>query len=102
KNTGLPMNDIWIRVTQGSNTATTQTGTDGQYLFFDSQNCTIADGIDGGCTGASTTVWTFLNGNQTSKVEILGDGASAVVSPPMTLGMWPTGMTKASVVSGST
>ena len=47
--------DVTIRLTQNGNTATAVTDGEGNYLFYDGQACTVADGLAGGCTGASTT-----------------------------------------------
>ena len=77
---GGAMADVWLRLTQGSNTATAQSDGDGNYVIYDGQGCTLADGLAGGCTGASTSNWTFGNGNVSSKLEILGDGLSAAGS----------------------
>jgi hypothetical protein len=40
----------------------------------------------------------FANGSQSAKIEILGDGAAPAASS--TLAMWPSGVTKATVVNG--
>ena len=93
---GNSLDNVWVKLTQGSNTATAQTGSDGTYVFYDGQGCTVADGLDGGCTGASTSTWTFGNGNVSSKLEILGDGASAAAAAT-----YPTAKTNAAVKSGS-
>ena len=51
KVTGLPVSDTWVRITQGTNSATALTGADGFYIAYDGQTCTLTDGLAGGCTG---------------------------------------------------
>jgi hypothetical protein len=92
---GDPMQGVWIRLTQGANTATARTDIGGSYVFYDGQACTTVDGLEGGCTGASTTTWTFASAS--TKLEALGDAAAAAATAT-----WPAGKTNASVVSGST
>jgi hypothetical protein len=94
---GDPMNDVWLRLTQGSNMAFAQTGTDGIFVIYDGQGC--SDGLEG-CTGASPTTWTFANGNASSKLDIVGDGAT---TPLFTASAaYPGSMTKAWVKTGTT
>jgi hypothetical protein len=103
---GATLDNVWLRLTQGSNSAFTQTGSDGTYVFYDGQNCTIADGLDGGCTGASTVTFTFANGTSNATLAILGSGAcvlppSATICAPPSSAAYPTGMTKATVTGGT-
>jgi hypothetical protein len=98
KTGGGAMGDVWIRLTQGSNTATAQTDGDGNYVFYDGQGCTLADGLVGGCTGASTATWTFGNGNVSSKFDILGNDATTPAAGPT----YPGVKSNATVFSGST
>ena len=91
--TGSLMPNVWIRLTQGSNTALAQTTPDGTYVIWDGQGC--GDGLES-CAGASSTTWTFANGNASSKIDILGDGATAAASPA-----YPGSNTKAWVKTGT-
>ena len=83
KTGGAPMNNVWIRLTQGTKTATTVTDVDGNYVFFDSQGCD--DGLVR-CTPYGTTAWTFASGNNVSStLEIMGqdpDNPAGAVSYP--------------------
>jgi hypothetical protein len=98
KTGGGQMAGVWTRLTQGTNTATAKTDLDGNYVFYDGQACTPADGIEGGCTGASATTWTFGSGTVTNtKLEALGGEATAAAAAT-----FPGVKTSASVVSGST
>lgn len=91
---GGQMPGVWIRLVQGSNSATALTDADGNFVFYDGQNCLPVDGLQACSTGST---WTFANGgNVSSKLEVLGDGAGASGSPT-----WPTSKTTASVRSGS-
>jgi hypothetical protein len=107
-NSGNALAGIWLRLGQAGNYAYTQTGTDGTYVFYDGQNCAMADGLDGGCTGTSTTTWTFANGTSNATIAVLGSGTAclpitpAVTCPPPASPAYPTGMTKAVVLSGTT
>jgi hypothetical protein len=95
KTGGAPMNNVWIKLTQGTNTAMTVTDVDGNFVFFDTQECD--DGLVR-CTGASTTVWNFATGNNVaSKLEIMGQDAT---NPAPTL-TWPTSKSNAVVYSGN-
>ncbi len=97
KVTGLPVSDTWVRITQGTNAATALTGADGFYILYDGQACTLADGIAGGCTGGSTTVWNFQNGsNASTTIAILGDGVA-----PTATATHPTGYSSAEVRTGA-
>jgi hypothetical protein len=93
---GNPLAGVWVRATQGTNTAIGQTGGDGQYIFYDGESCTTASFITS-CSGASATTWNFAKGTSSVKIDILGDGATAAASPT-----YPTGKTSATVKSGST
>ena len=91
---GGQMPGVWVRLVQGSNSALALTDADGNFVFYDGQNCLPADGLQACSTGSA---WTFANGgNVSSKLEVLGDGGSASGSPT-----WPTSKTTASVRSGS-
>jgi hypothetical protein len=94
---GNPMPNVWVRLTQGSNTAYGVTGGDGQYIFYDGENCALASFITG-CTGASTTTWNFAKGNSSTKIDILGDNPVLPAIAPT----WPFGRTSATVKSGTT
>jgi hypothetical protein len=94
---GNPMSNVWVRLTQGSNTAYGVTGGDGQYIFYDGENCALASFITG-CTGASTTTWNFAKGNSSTKIDILGDNPVLPAIAPT----WPFGRTSATVKSGTT
>jgi hypothetical protein len=95
KSTGAALPNVWIRVTQGGNTATTTTDIDGNFVFFDTQGC-ADDGIVR-CTGVSNAIWNFATGNNVStKLDTLGDGATPTAVTP-----WPTGKTTATVYSGN-
>jgi hypothetical protein len=97
KVTGTPLANTWVRVTQGTSTATALTGADGFYLFYDGQACTLLDGIAGGCTGASTTLWNFGKGsNVSTTIDILGSG-----STPTSTATNPSGFTNAEVRTGA-
>jgi hypothetical protein len=89
-----PMPGVWVKIQQGSSWAVAQTGTDAFYVFFDGQSCS-GDGIDSCSPGL--TNWNFANGTSNVTITILGNGATAATSPT-----YPTGYTKASVVSGGT
>jgi hypothetical protein len=93
--TGSAAAGVWIRLTQGGNTATAQTDSNGYYVFFDGQGCTSTDGIAGGCTGASYLTWTFANGNAASSLTFLGNGPTPG-SPA-----FPAPWTKADIRSGN-
>jgi hypothetical protein len=105
---GAALDNVWVRLTQGSNSAFTQTGSDGTYVFYDGQNCAMADGLDGGCTGASTSTFTFANGTSNATLTILGSSLVCVPVPPATAceppspPAYPTDMTKATVTGGTT
>ena len=98
---GTAIADAWVKISQSGNTALAKTGTDGQYIFFDGQGCTIGDGLDGGCTGASTTQWNFSSGTQSATISIMGQGASATATPTWPSGTWVPAST-VKVVSGAT
>jgi hypothetical protein len=90
------MDHVWIKLTQGTNTATTVTDIDGNFVFFDTQGC-ADDGLVR-CTGVSNAVWNFATGNNVaSKLEIMGDDAS---NPSATV-TWPTSKSNAVVYSGN-
>jgi hypothetical protein len=97
---GTAIADAWVKVSQSGNTALTKTGTDGQFLFFDTQGCTASDGLDGGCTGSSITQWNFSNGTQNATISIMGQGAAPTASPTWPSGSWVSTST-AKVVSGT-
>jgi hypothetical protein len=104
---GDPVDNTWIRLTQGGNSAFTQTGADGTYVFYDQQNCTPADGLDGGCTGASTSVFTFANGTANTTLTLLGSAPCVPIGPtlpctPPPSPAYPTGTIKATVTGGPT
>jgi hypothetical protein len=99
---GAPMSSVWIRLSQGTgtatNTATTRTDIDGNFVFFDTQQC-ADDGIVR-CTGVagSSPMWTFMTGNNVAtKLEIMGDGTDPT-TPTLT---YPTGKSNAIVYSGN-
>ena len=98
---GTAIADAWVKISQSGNTALAKTGTDGQYVIFDGQGCTIGDGLDGGCTGASTSQWNFSSGTQGAIVSIMGQGASASGAPTWPSGAWVPAST-AKVMSGAT
>ena len=64
---GSPLDNVWVRVTQGNLSITAQTGLDGSYLFFDGQGCTAGDGAAGGCFNGSGPLaggtWNSTNAN---------------------------------------
>ena len=96
-----------MRLTQGSNSAFTQTGSDGTYVFYDGQNCTPVDGLDGGCTGASNSTFTFANGTSNATLTILGTDACSPATPttpciPPVTPAYPGTYTHATVISGTT
>ncbi len=96
--TGVPIDNVWVRFTQGSNTATARTGADGTYLVFDGQGCALADGLEGGCTGASSLAWNFANGTASGTFAVFGSGATPSGTPT-----YPAGYTKFKILSnGST
>jgi hypothetical protein len=96
KTGGAPMDHVWIKLTQGTNTATTVTDIDGNFVFFDTQGC-ADDGLVR-CTGVSNAVWNFATGNNVaSKLEIVGDDAN---NPSATV-TWPTSKSNAVVYSGN-
>jgi hypothetical protein len=97
---GTPLNGVWVRLTQGSNVAIGQTGADGQYIFYDGENCAVASFIYS-CSGASSTVWNFAKGNGSTKVDLLGDVASFPGGPAL-IPTYPYGKTGATVKSGTT
>jgi hypothetical protein len=78
-----PLNDVWVKIAQGSNYALTQTGADGFYIFYDGQTCDGSDNLDGGCNGivSSITTWSFANGTSNATITILGQGAAASGGP---------------------
>jgi hypothetical protein len=95
KASGNPMANVWIRIMQGTNSAMTTTDVDGNFVFFDGQQC-AEDGIVkcGGVTGA----WNFATGNNAaSKLELLGDGP---YTPPLPVA-WPTAKSNGVVYSGN-
>jgi hypothetical protein len=95
---GNALQNVWIALKQGTNTALAQTLPNGSFVFFDGQACNVGDGLGGGCAGASTTTWNFATSNNVStSLTILGSGASAAGSPTE-----PYSFTQWSVVSGST
>ena len=95
KTGAAPMSNVWIRLTQGTNTATTVTDLDGNFVFFDTQGC-ADDGLVR-CTGMSNAVWNFATGNNVaSKLEIMGEGASPASTPT-----YPATKTNAIVYSGN-
>jgi hypothetical protein len=96
---GNPMAGVWVRATQGSNTAIGYTGGDGQYIFYDGEGCATASFIVS-CAGASTTTWNFAKGTSTVKIDVLGDGAPG--NPATATPTYPTGKTSATVKSGTT
>jgi hypothetical protein len=103
---GNTLDNVWIRLTQGSNSAFAQTGADGTYVFYDGQSCTPADGLDGGCTGASST-FTFANGTSNVTLTIMGSAGCLPINPttpctPPSSWAYPTGTTKATVTGGTT
>ena len=75
---GAPMADVWMKLTQGSNTALARSPTvDGSYVFYDGQQCIPATGCRV-AAGASTSAWTFANGgNVSTKLDVLGDDGLA-------------------------
>ena len=79
--TGAAMANVWIRLQQGTRTAIAKTDGDGNYLFYDGQACTLADGLAGGCSGGWTTTLIFGSGNVASTVAILGNGPTPSASP---------------------
>jgi len=103
KVTGLPLEDTWLRINQGSSTATILTGADGFYVLYDDQACTGADGIAGGCkVGTTSTVtWSFANGsNVATTLRILGtelNPAVPTIPPAGAAAANPTGKTSAEV-----
>lgn len=104
---GDPVDNVWVRLSQGSNSAFTQTGLDGTYVFYDGQNCTPVDGLDGGCTGASPNTFTFANGSSNATLTIMGSTGCIPIYPttpctPPSSSAYPTGMTKATVTGGTT
>jgi hypothetical protein len=95
KTGGAPMENVWIRLTQGSNNATTVTDEDGNFVFFDTQGC-ADDGLVR-CAGVSNAVWNFATGNNvSSKLEIMGD-----VGSPTSTATYPATKTSAIVYSGN-
>jgi hypothetical protein len=93
---GAVMPNVWVQLKQGANTAQARTDSTGFYLFYDGQACTMTDGLEGGCTGASTTTWTFASGTSSSSLTIHGQGATATGTPS-----FPAGWTKADVRSAT-
>ena len=97
---GVELTNVWIKISQGSNAAVARTDADGFYLFYDGQNCLASDGIDGGCTGASTATWNFANGgNVTTALSVYGQSVTQPLAsaPPAFPGTW----TKADVQSAT-
>jgi hypothetical protein len=97
---GTPLSGVWVQLTQGSNTAAGQTGADGQYIFYDGENCATASFVTG-CTGASTSTWNFGKGTGSTKIDILGDAFSYPVAPAV-FPTYPMGKTSATIKSGTT
>jgi hypothetical protein len=93
---GAPLNNVWVKLQQGSAWALAQTGLDGFYIMYDGQNCTSLDGLAGGCSAGLTT-WNFANGTSNVTVSIMGNGAVATGGPT-----YPGATTKATVTSGNT
>ena len=103
---GVPLDNVWLRLTQGANSAFAQTGADGTYVFYDQQNCTPADGLDGGCTGPTGSTFTFANGTSNATLTLMGSTAclppdSATPCAPPAAPAYPAGMTKATVTGGT-
>jgi hypothetical protein len=107
---GAPLTNTWVRLVQGSKSATYLTGADGSYAFYDGQQCGPADGLVGGCysgttLSAPTASWTFANGNASTSIHILGSNLdlTPVIPAYNASAAWPTGTwTNAKVRSGST
>jgi hypothetical protein len=105
---GNPLSNRWVRITQGTKSATYLTGADGFYVFFDSQVCDETDGLSGGCFTGSTpaATWAFAGGSTT--LAILGpatlDGDGEPIAPVWNASpAWPGGSWACvKVVSGST
>ena len=88
---GVAMAEVWIQVKQGSNTAMVRTDINGDYVLFDGQVCTLADGVAGPCAGAWTSGINFGAGNASTTMTIHGQGIQAPSAA------FPTGKTSAQV-----
>jgi hypothetical protein len=84
--TGAVLEDAWIQLKQGSNSATTKTDSNGDYLFYEGQQCLSTDGIAGPCTGTWTSILAIAGGS--TLLTILGDGVT-----PTATATFPTGYT---------
>jgi hypothetical protein len=72
---GNPMANVWIRLTQGSTTVLAHTDNTGDFVFYDSQQCT-GDGLDACSSGPAATV-TFSSANNVSTtLAVLGQGGA--------------------------
>jgi uncharacterized protein (DUF2141 family) len=97
---GNPLQNVWIRATQGANVAWAQTDINGNYVFYDGQSC--SPGYAGSiqfCTGAlsATSTWTFPKGNSSLTLDVMGDDTTTPSASPT----YPTGKMTASIVSGT-
>ncbi len=98
KTGGAAMPDVWVKLTQGSNTALALTDGDGNYVVYDGQQCLPADGLQS-CAGASTSSWVFgSGGNVTTKLDIMGEGGTSPAGAPT----YPSTKSNGTVFSGST
>src|SRR5207248_8566668 len=91
---GNPLQNVWVRVTQGTNQAYAQTDAGGNYVFYDGESCSI--GSLQFCSGTLTT-WAFPKGNSSVTLDVLGDN----LTTPTAGASYPTARTTASIVSGT-
>jgi subtilisin family serine protease len=107
KATGDTLGNAWVRISQGTSSATALVGSDGFYLAYDGQACASTDGLAGGCyNGANPlSTWNFANGsNVNTTVRILGTEANPTtptVPPAGAAAAYPQGMAFAEVKASS-
>ena len=94
---GAALVDAWVKLGQGSNSATAKTNSEGFYVFFDGQLC-AGDGIQD-CTGSWATAGKvqFGSNNVSTTVSFLGVGGLTPAAVPT----FPPGATKAEVKTAS-
>ncbi len=72
---GNNMQNVWIRLTQGTTIVLTHTDVNGDYVFYDGQQCT-GDGLDA-CSGGPAATFTFSSANNVSTtLAVLGQGGA--------------------------